>query len=261
MRQDDDRRTGSGRAECPISAADLGADPQLVEHPGDHRLAENLPGLRIGLQHGRQIAVELAERLLVEDHVVDVGALDASAFQAELDGLVREVEVVLDAREALFFGGGDQLAVPQQGRRGVVVVSRRFPGYSENNPPRYRRHSRFVSGHGFTGVPPESEKPDPARALSPLTGVLTGANRGLIGTTAVVPCYKAARLGDSFRFAACEVVPWYEPHRWPTATGASVRYRGPSASLRLAQDDRRLTSGCASPLRRKACRGERAWAM
>ena len=102
---------------------DLRADPQLVDHPGDHRLAKDLVRLRIGLQHGHQDAVELAEGLLVEDDVVQVAGLDARALQAELDGLVGKVEVVLDAAEALFFGGGDQLAVLQQSGRGVVVVA------------------------------------------------------------------------------------------------------------------------------------------
>ena len=51
---------------------DLRADPQLVDHPGDHRLAKNFVRLRIGLQHAHQDAIELAERLLVEDDVVQI---------------------------------------------------------------------------------------------------------------------------------------------------------------------------------------------
>src|ERR1019366_5767237 len=101
----------------------LGAHPQLVDHPRDHGLAEDLVGLGIGLQDGHQDAVKLAERLLIEDRVIHVLTLDSSTLQAELDCLVGEVEVVLDAGEALLFGGSDQLSILQQGSRSIMVVA------------------------------------------------------------------------------------------------------------------------------------------
>ncbi len=102
---------------------DLRADPQLVDHPGDHRLAKDLVRLRIGLQHAHQNAIEFAEGLLVEDRVIQVSGLDPGALQTELDGMMGEAEVMLDAAEAFLFGGGNQLTVLQQGGRGVVVVA------------------------------------------------------------------------------------------------------------------------------------------
>src|SRR5271166_6763551 len=92
---------------------DLRTYPQLVDHPGDHRLTEDLVRLRIGLQHAHQNAVEFAEGLLVKDRIVKIFALNAAAFETELDGLMRKSEVVLDAAEALFFGGRNELAVLQ----------------------------------------------------------------------------------------------------------------------------------------------------
>ena len=71
---------------------DLGSDPQLVHHPGDHGLAKHFVGLRIGLQHGHQDAVELAEGLLEEGDIVHVAALDAAGFQTELDGVLGIVD-------------------------------------------------------------------------------------------------------------------------------------------------------------------------
>ena len=44
-----------------------------------------------------------------------------ASLQAEVDGVRRKAGVVLVAREALLFGGGDQDAVLQQRGGGVVV--------------------------------------------------------------------------------------------------------------------------------------------
>src|SRR6058998_4225 len=60
------------------------------------------------------------ERLLEEDDVVDVGGAEASLAQAEVDGVLGELVVVLLAREALLLGGRDQEPVTQQ-RCGRVV--------------------------------------------------------------------------------------------------------------------------------------------
>ena len=107
----------------PSSFCKRGGDPELVDHPGNHRLAEDLVGLRIGLQRRHQDAVELAERLLEEDNVVQIVARDAGLLQAELDGLLGKIEVVLLAGKALFFRRRDQLAVVQQHCGCVVVIA------------------------------------------------------------------------------------------------------------------------------------------
>ena len=96
-------------------------DPEFVVEPGDHRLAEDSPGIGIRAERGHEDALELDQRLLVEDHIVEVGALDLRLPETEVDRALRVSEVMLLAREALFFGGGDQHAVAQQGGGGVVV--------------------------------------------------------------------------------------------------------------------------------------------
>ena len=42
-------------------------------------------------------------------------------LETELDRELRESEIMLDAREAFFLGGGDQLAVPEESRGGIVI--------------------------------------------------------------------------------------------------------------------------------------------
>ncbi len=49
-----------------------GCDPELVDHPRNHRLAKHLPRLRISLQHHHEDAVEFAEWLLKKHDVVEI---------------------------------------------------------------------------------------------------------------------------------------------------------------------------------------------
>ena len=102
---------------------DLGADPQFVDHPRNHGLAEDFVGEGIGLQHRHQDAVEFAEGLLVEDGVIHVLALDPATLQAEPDGVGGIAEVMLDAAEAFLLRGSDQFAVLQQSRSSVMVIA------------------------------------------------------------------------------------------------------------------------------------------
>ena len=69
-------------------------NPELVQHPGDHRFAEHLPRFRVGLQDGGQDAVQFAERLLEEHDVVEIFPVDAGGIQAVLDGIFGKVVVV-----------------------------------------------------------------------------------------------------------------------------------------------------------------------
>ena len=108
--------------------------PQLVQQPGRHGVAEDLPRLRHHLHGGRQDALELDERLLVEDDVVEILGSDAGRFQAVADGQAREIGVVFLAAEAFLFGGRDQLAVVNQ-RRGGVVVETRDSQYAHGQCP------------------------------------------------------------------------------------------------------------------------------
>ena len=68
-----------------------------------------------------QDPLELDQRLLVEDDVVEVGGGDAGFRQAVPDGVPRVAEVVLLPGEPLLLSGGDDVAVLDQGGRAVVV--------------------------------------------------------------------------------------------------------------------------------------------
>src|SRR5690242_17010723 len=102
---------------------DLGADPELVNQPSDHRLAKYFVGLGVGLKNGHQDTVEFSKGLFEEYDVIQLRAFDPGRLQAEIDCLCRELEIMLDAGESLFFSSSDQLAVPQKSRGSVMVVA------------------------------------------------------------------------------------------------------------------------------------------
>ena len=95
--------------------------PQLVPEPVDHRLLKNFQGRRISLKHGREDTLKLQEGFFVEDNVVEVRRFNSSLFQAKFDGQLGKTEVVLLPAEALLFRGGDEPAIPQNRRSGVVI--------------------------------------------------------------------------------------------------------------------------------------------
>ena len=103
--------------------------PQFLQQPGGHGVAEHLPRLRHYLHGGGQDALELDERFLVEDDVVEFLRGDAGRFQAVADGQARKIGVVFLAAEPFLFGGCDQLAIVNQGRRSVMVETR-YPQYA-----------------------------------------------------------------------------------------------------------------------------------
>src|SRR4051812_19672322 len=107
-----------------------------VHHIGEsERLPGGSPGLlgreRAGLERKlKREAVVLEQRrgvVRVRD-VIDVGKLDARRLEAEIDRVVRQLPygegerplAVLDAREALFLGGGDDGAVLDEAGGGIV---------------------------------------------------------------------------------------------------------------------------------------------
>src|SRR3989304_6031470 len=81
-------------------AHELAANPQLLVEPGDHRLAENGPSARIAAEGRHQNAVELGQRFLVKDDVIELGAAQTGLAQAEGDGVSGKRLVMLLAREA-----------------------------------------------------------------------------------------------------------------------------------------------------------------
>ena len=66
-------------------------------------------------------ALELDERLLVEDDVVEVGGGNASRLETIVYRSHGKIRIMLLACEALFLRGGNDIAVDDEGRRAIVV--------------------------------------------------------------------------------------------------------------------------------------------
>ncbi len=97
---------------------------QLVLHPQRERMAKGREPARRERQIRLEQPLELQERLVVEGDVIELCRLDAGDLQAGLDRVLRKRRVVLLAREALLLGRGDDFAIDDQRRRGIVVVGR-----------------------------------------------------------------------------------------------------------------------------------------
>src|SRR5207237_2653044 len=69
-------------------------------------------------------ALEGQRGVVVVDDRLQVSRANAAFLEAVVDGLVRKAAVVLDPREALLLGGGDDLAVTNETRGGVVIEAR-----------------------------------------------------------------------------------------------------------------------------------------
>src|SRR5262245_17268135 len=132
--------------------ADERAHPELFVHPRHHRVGEGAPGAGVALQRGEQDALELYERLLVEDDVVEVSRGESTLLEAELDRSFGETRIMLLPRESLLLGGGDQTTVVDQRCRGVVVEA----GNPENLHAGNRDASRIPPSGDRKGSPNRS---------------------------------------------------------------------------------------------------------
>src|SRR6266849_10348058 len=82
-----------------------GPHPELVDHPGDHRFAENFIRQRIGLQDGHQDAVKFSKGFFEESNIIEVAATNAGSIQTKLNGALGKAEIVFDASKSLLFRG------------------------------------------------------------------------------------------------------------------------------------------------------------
>jgi hypothetical protein len=113
------------RVEHVTVEANLLADqlthPELLFEPQRHRLEKRRQAGGGERQVGLEQALELEPGLVVEGDVIDLGRRGGAFVQAVVDRVAGEAKVVLLAAEALFLGGGDDLAVADEAGRGVVV--------------------------------------------------------------------------------------------------------------------------------------------
>ncbi len=107
----EDERRAQARADA---VADERRQPRFLLEPDRHRHLEALePGRREG-QIGLEQALELADRLLVEHDVVEIGGRLTGALQTEADRVGGKVRVVLLAGEPFLLRRGDDLAVDDE---------------------------------------------------------------------------------------------------------------------------------------------------
>ncbi len=100
---------------------DLVGHPALVLEPGGDGLEEGAEAFGRDLGIGGEEAGELGDGLVVEHHQIEIARADLALTQAVGSGVDRDAGVVLLAGEALFLGGGDDLAVAHQAGAAVVV--------------------------------------------------------------------------------------------------------------------------------------------
>ena len=100
----------------------LQGDPQFLPHPegnGHHEGGEALGGdAEVGLEN----AGELGDGLVVERDGVEPVGFHVAFGEAVLHRVDGEIGIVFLPGEALFLGGGHDVAVADEGGRGVVVV-------------------------------------------------------------------------------------------------------------------------------------------
>ena len=118
-----------GEADRSVVAAveplvDLPRDVELSLEPDRHRLDERRKTPRGEGKRGLQKPLELHERLLVEDHGVEVGDPNPRLLQAPPRHLGRKRVVVLAACEPLLLSGRHDATVLEQRRRAVVKERR-----------------------------------------------------------------------------------------------------------------------------------------
>ena len=154
-----DRRADAAANPAPDQPGLL----QLLAEPHRHGRDEAREPGRGVREIGFEQPLELAQRLLVEDDIVEVLDRDLRFAEAVLDRQVREAGIVLLAGEALLLRGRHDLPVAHEAGRAVVIERRnaqnvrhvRSPllldsgGFAAANPQRARRlgnASRVDSG-------------------------------------------------------------------------------------------------------------------
>src|SRR5262249_18226364 len=124
-------------------ARDDALDPELLAERVLHRLREAPPRFGESAKRGREDALELEHRLLVEDDRVELLGLEPRLLEAPLDRRERERRVVLAAREALLLNRKGGHAVDDESRRGVVVMRRNAEDLHLILRPERRLRARF----------------------------------------------------------------------------------------------------------------------
>src|SRR5262249_33007738 len=97
--------------------------PELLLEPGRHGPEKRPKRARSRHEVRVEEALELQERLVVKDDVIDLSDRNSGFRKAVFDRTERQRRVVTLPREALFLGRGDDLAVTKQAS-GAIVIER-----------------------------------------------------------------------------------------------------------------------------------------
>ena len=109
----------SQRRELPLQRT---LQIQFFLQPDGHGRDEGTNAVGCIAEIGFQQALELDQRFVIENDVVQVMHTDTALRQAVVDCVGGESRIMLLAGKPLFLCGRDHLAVAQQGCRAVVVV-------------------------------------------------------------------------------------------------------------------------------------------
>ena len=96
---------------------------ELLGQPDRHRRSKRGRSLGRAGKISLEQALELEERLVVERDGIELIRPDSPDLEARSDRILRELGIVLDAREAFFLGGSHDLPVLDETGGGVVVPS------------------------------------------------------------------------------------------------------------------------------------------
>src|ERR1017187_4418705 len=114
----------AGFPQSPDGTEHMLRHPHLDAQNRAARLLELLvPGWR-RLDGILEDPVPRPERIIVEDYRIQVVRLDERLLQTIVDGVLRKARVVFLTGEPLLLGCGDDLAVADNGRRGIMIERR-----------------------------------------------------------------------------------------------------------------------------------------
>ena len=124
-----EKHFGNGRDAAGFQGIlDLKRNPQFLLQPDGHGHHEGLQPTRRDGKIRFQDARELVDGLVVKRHGIQIPIANPTLGQAVLHGVDRESRIVFLAGKPLLLGRGDNLAVTNQRRRGIVVER----AYTEN---------------------------------------------------------------------------------------------------------------------------------
>ena len=115
-----DKVDGTGKGKI---LAQMFFDPDLFTQPQGHRFEKLRQTTGGEIEITLQQALEMAERFFVKDNRIDLTDANASGLKTVFNRMRGKCRVVFDSGKALFLGGRNDLAIPKQTSRAIMIVS------------------------------------------------------------------------------------------------------------------------------------------